>query len=82
MKKQQTVTGRIVKVECAGASYMGNPFWKITIDTADGYFRGKTTPNGCLSYAAENYYRRQVTATYHITKTGRIVIDDLEKNEQ
>lgn len=44
MKKQQTVTGRIVKVECAGASYMGNPFWKITIDTDDGYFRGKNDP--------------------------------------
>ncbi len=78
--KSMKITGLVRSVKRQGTSLMGNPFWEITIDTANECFRGKTTPNGYLSYRAENYYRRQVTATYHITKTGRIIIDDLEEN--
>ncbi len=59
-------------------SYVGNPQYKIVLDTGEEH---KTGANAWYVYQLRSWTTGKYIITYHITPTGRFVIDTLEKEK-
>lgn len=68
-----SITGKVTRTERAGASYYGNPAFKVAIEDETGDIHlHRTSSNVMLAYAINNPEYRDEPHTFHLTRAGRI----------
>lgn len=73
---------RIVCLEREGTSRMGNPrYFAVFAESNGTYLSGTTKANAGICYSIGNYKTKLVNVTYHITKRGSVIFDDIEESE-
>ena len=74
---------KIVCLEREGTSRNGNPRYFVVFAEQDGtYLTGTTKTDARIGYNIGNYKGKLVDVTYHITKHGNVIFDDIEENRQ
>lgn len=83
MKKQKAIV-KIEDLKKGNNSYYGNPSWYVYFTKLKeinghkclvGRYVAKTASNAQCGYTIDNYYNKLAEITYHITKTGNLIID-------
>ena len=76
--RKQTI-GKIKDVTFRNRSVYGNPSYYITFEDEKGEeIEGYTAPNAACAYGAKNPDLKEFAyIEYHVTKGGKIVIDDI-----
>ena len=75
--KRNKVIGKIKEVQFRNKSVYGNPSYYITFENETGEeITGYTAPNADCAYGCRNEDLREFACiVYHITKSGKVVID-------
>ena len=73
------VIGKIKGTAYRNTSYFGNPSYFLTFENEEGeLIKGYTVANASCGYSCTNSDLREFAyLEYHITKGGKIVIDDV-----
>ena len=71
--------GKIKGTSYRNTSYYGNPSYYVLFENETGEtIKGYTAPNAQCGYSCTNSeFRKFAYIEYHITKGGKIVIDDI-----
>lgn len=73
--KEYVMKTKIVDVSFKCCSYYGNPSYYITFENG---MRGYTASNAACAYGCKNTkYKESAEVTYHFTKKGFMVIDNI-----
>ena len=77
-KRQKTI-GKIKGTSYRNTSYFGNPSYYILFENSEGEtIKGYTAANAACAYGCTNSeFREFACIVYHITKSGKVVIDDI-----
>ena len=77
--KRIKVIGKIKGTAYRNTSYFGNPSYFLTFENEEGeLIKGYTVANASCGYSCTNSDLREFAyIEYHITKGGKIVIDDV-----
>lgn len=76
--KKQTFTGKLIRYERKNNSVYGNPKYFGYFENESDSFYGTTASNASCSYSFLNSIEKDRKVTYHITKTGNVIIDHVE----
>ena len=80
MKTLKLVNTNLVKYERRNNSAAGNPSFSVWFTNGTGLIAGKTASDASCGYAATNFSDgRACDVTYHITRAGNVIIDEIEE---
>ena len=78
MKTLELANAKLVNYKRRNNSIYRNPSWYVCFDNGTNSVAGKTASNAPIGYTLENFRdRRACNVTYHITKGGNTIIDDI-----
>ena len=78
MKTLELTNAKLVNYERRNNSIHRNPSWYVFFDNGTDSIIGKTASNAPIGYTLENFRdRRACNVSYHITKGGNTIIDDI-----
>lgn len=70
----------VESVSYRNTSYYGNPSYWVTFKTAEGeYITGYTGVDHACGYGCKNYVGKACRMTYHHTRSGNTIIDNMLK---
>ena len=74
--KKYTFKGKLIHYERKNSSIDGNPKYYGVFENENGEtLNGTTASNASCAYSFLNNQEANRTVTYHITKTGNVIID-------
>lgn len=80
--KKNTIKGRIISTRYKSTSYYGNPKYFVSFENVETgeHFWGETANNAACAYGINNSeFKKPCTITYHITRTGNVIVDFIRK---
>lgn len=76
--RTQTFVGKLVDYEQLNASFYGNPRYEVIFENEKGeLLKGKTASNSKAGFVLLNDRNCVKEVTYHQTRTGNIIIDNI-----
>lgn len=78
MARKYYFTGKLDYYESLKNSYYGNPRYYAHFSNDSGEeLEGKTASNAACAYGFLNYITHPRTVTYHYTRKGNVIIDNI-----
>ena len=76
MKKSVLTNAKLMRCEKRNCSIYGNPSWYVCFNNGTEEISGKTASNASCGYVVENFRNGSAcNVTYHITRSGNVIID-------
>ena len=80
MKTLELANAKLVNYERRNNSIYGNPSWYVCFDNGTNSIMGKTASNAQCGHIVTNFRDgRACNVTYHITKGGNTIIDEIKE---
>lgn len=83
MSKKHIITENgAVSLKRHGCSVNGNPCYLVDFFDGVSVLHGKTASDASYCYTLSTGHFKNVTVQYHITGAGRVIFDDIKREEK
>ena len=80
MKTLVLTNAKLMSYERRNNSVNGNPSYRASFSNGSEEITGKTASDASCGYALENFRDgRACSVTYHITRAGNVIIDEIKE---
>lgn len=80
MKTLKLTNAKLMSYEKGNNSVNGNPSYHASFSNGSEVVTGKTASNASCGYSLTNFSDgRPCDATYYITRSGRVIIDEIKE---